>query len=134
MVGDYFIHLENLRWQWVKLNAQKGLKITNYDFTKEYSRQPYIAIGKDIFSIAQRELTEDELKKHLAGFQFAKSILTDTEQLYLMEYFINHKYEDEIIDLLGFHTSDSLEFKKLKRSAVYKFADFLNLVVEKKAA
>ena len=51
--------------------------------------------------------------------------------LYIMEYFINRKYEDELVDLLGFNNSDSIEFKKLKRSAIYKFADFLNLVVKK---
>ena len=37
-----------------------------------------------------------------------------------MEYFVNRKYEDQIVDLLGFTTNDSLAFKKLKRSAVYR--------------
>jgi len=78
-----------------------------------------------------KELTEKELQKHLAGFQWATSILSDLEQLYIMEHFVKGKYEDEITDLLGFNSRDSSEFRRLKRSAIYKFADFLNLVVEK---
>jgi len=131
-VSEYFIHLENLKWQQVKLNAQKGLKSSKFDIVNMYKRQAYTPIGKDIFNITKRELLEDELKQHLVGFEWARSILSDEEQIYIMEYFIHHKYEDEIIDLLGFNSTDSLEFKRIKRSAVYKFADFLNLVVEKK--
>jgi len=129
-VSNYFMGLENLEWEWAKLNAQKGLT-ANYDFEALYSKQPYIQIGKDIFNISAKELTEEELKKYISNFYWARSVLSDTEQLYLMEYFINRKYEDEIVDLLGFNNSDSNEFKKLKKSAIYKFADFLSLLVEK---
>ena len=129
-VNSYFMDLENLEWQWTKLNAQKGLT-ANYDFEANYRKQPFMKIGTDMFNVSAKELTEEELKKQISSFYWAKSILSDTEQLYLMEYFINRKYEDEIVDLLGFSNSDSNEFKKLKKSAIYKFADFLSLLVEK---
>ena len=130
-VNNYFVNLENLEWEWAKLNAQKGLT-ANYDFSIEYKRQPYVSIGKDIINLANKELKEEELKEYISNYYWARSILSDLEQLYIMEYFINRKYEDEIVDLLGFNNSDSNEFKKLKRSAIYKFADFLNLLAEKK--
>ena len=129
-VNSYFMGLENLQWEWAKLNAQKGLT-ANYDFSIEYSKQPYMKIGRDIFNLSARELTEEELKNYISNYYWAKSVLSETEQLYLKEYFINRKYEDEIVDLLGFNNSDSNEFKRLKRSAIYKFADFLSLLVEK---
>ena len=127
-VNGYFIGLENLEWEWMKLNAQKGLT-ANYDFSLEYSKQPFMKMGTDMFNISAKELTEEELKKSISNFYWAKSILSDTEQLYLMEYFVNRKYEDEIVDLLGFNNTDSREFRRLKRSAIYKFADFLSLLV-----
>ena len=130
-VKNFFINLENLELEWTKLNIQKGLT-ANYDFSAEYNKQPYIKIGREILNLSAKELKEEELKKYIANYYWARSILSDVEQLYIMEYFINHKYEDEIVDLLGFNNSDSNEFKRLKRSAVYKFADFLNLLVEKK--
>jgi len=126
-VNEYFDNLKDLEWQLAKLNAQKG--VANYDFSVEYKKQPYIKIGKDMFNISAREFTAKELKKHISNYYWAKSILSREEQIYLIEYFINHKYEDEIVDLLGFNNTDSREFKRLKRSAVYKFADFLSLVV-----
>jgi len=129
-VSNYFTSLENLEWEWVKLNAQKGLT-ANYDFETQYSKQPYMRIGKDMFNISAKELTEEELKKYISDYHWAKSILSDTEQLYLTEHFVNGKYEKEILDLLGFNTRDCIEFKKLKKSAIRKFADFLNLLVEK---
>ena len=128
-VNNYFINLERLEYVWHKLNAQKGL-VANYDFSTEYTKQPYTPIGKDVFNLSAKELTEEELKTYLSNYYWAISILSDLEQLYIMEYFINRKYEDEIVDLLGFNNSDSNEFKRLKRSAVYKFADFFNLLVE----
>ncbi|MCL2399952.1 MAG: hypothetical protein FWC91_09470 [Defluviitaleaceae bacterium] len=129
-VIDYFKNLENLKWEWTKLNAQRGL-VTKYKFNEERKKEGYTSIGKDIFNIATRELTEKELQKHLAGFEWATSILSDLEQLYIMEYFMHRKYDEEIVDLLGFDSRDSTEFRRLKRNAIYKFADFLNLVVEK---
>jgi len=129
-VSNFFLGLENLEWEWAKLTAQKGLT-ANYDFELNYSKQPFMKLGVDMFNISARELTEEELKKHISNFYWAKSILSDEEQLYLMEYFVHRKYEDEILDLLGFNSRDNIEFKKLKRSAIYKFADFLSLLVEK---
>jgi len=129
-VSNFFLGLENLEWEWAKLNAQKGLT-ANYDFSVEYRGHPYMKLGADIFNLSARELTEEEIKKYISNFYWAKSVLSDVEQLYLMEYFIHRKYEDEIVDLLGFNNSDSNEFKKLKKSAIYKFADFLSLLVEK---
>jgi len=81
-------------------------------------------------NLSAKELKEDELREYISNYYWAKSVLSDVEQLYIAEYFINRKYEDEIIDLLGFNNSDSNEFKKLKRSAIYKFADFLSILVE----
>jgi len=129
-VNSYFLRLEALEWEWEKLNAQKGL-VANYDFESEYRKQPYIVVGKDILNLSAKELKKEQLKECIANYYWAKSILSDVEQLYIMEYFINRKYEDEIVDLLGFNNSDSNEFKKLKKSAIYKFADFLCLLVEK---
>ena len=129
-VSNFFLGLESLEWEWAKLNAQKGLT-ANYDFELEYRGHPYMKIGTDIFNLSAKELTEEELKKYISNFYWAKSVLSDVEQLYLMEYFIHRKYEDEIVDLLGFNNSDSNEFKKLKKSAIFKFADFLNLLVKK---
>jgi len=129
-VNNYFTNLENLEWQWAKLNAQKGLT-ANYDFPVEYKKQPYIPVEKDMFSLSAKEFKEEELKVYISNFYWAKSILSDLEQLYIMECFIERKYEDEIVELLGFNSSDSNEFKRLKRSTIYKFADFLNLIVEK---
>ena len=57
--------------------------------------------------------------------------MSEEEQLYIDECFINRKYEDEIVNLLDFDSTDSNEFRTLKKSAIYKFADFLGLVVEK---
>ena len=129
-INDYFIDYEKLEWEWAKLNAQNGI-ISNYDFEVEYQKQPYTPIGKDVFSISAKEDKEEQLKKYISSYYWAKSILSDIEQLYIIECFINRKYEGELVDLLGFNNNDSLEYKKLKRSAVYKFADFLDLVVEK---
>jgi len=130
-VNNYFRRLETLEWELAKLNAQNGLTL-KYDFATEYSKQPYLQMGKDIFNLSAKELTDDELKRYISNYYWATSILSDIEQIYIMEYFINHKYEDEIVDLLGFNNSDSNEFRVLKRSAIYKFADFLSLLVEKK--
>jgi len=128
-LNNYFEDLEELKLEQARLNAQKGLT-ANYDISVESKNQPYVRIGKDVFNLSALEDKNGEIKNHLLGFRWAKSILSDEEQIYLMEYFINQKYEDEIVDLLGFSNSDSKGFKKLKRSAIYKFADFLNLIVE----
>lgn len=129
-VNKYFMNLEKLEWEYAKLNTQKGLT-ANYDFEAEYTKQPYISIGKDILNLSAKEVKEEQLREYISNYYWAKSILSDVEQLYIMEYFINQKYEDEIVDLLGFNNSDSNEFKRLKKSAIYKFADFLSLLVEK---
>ena len=129
-ITSYFMNLEKLQWEWAKLNAQKGLTVT-YDFQTEYQKQPYTPIGKDIFSLSTKENKEDQLKKYISSYYWAKGILSDKEQLYIAEYFVNHKYENDLLDLLGYEYSDSYEFKKLKKSAIYKFADFLDLVVKK---
>jgi len=129
-VSNYFMSLEKLEWEWAKLNTQKGLT-ASYDFATEYRKQPYSPIGKDIFDLEAKEYKEEQLKKYLSSYYWAKSSLTDTEQLYIEEYFIKRKYEDEIVDLVGCTNSYSNNFIKLKKSAVYKFADFLNLVAGK---
>ena len=129
-IKNYFNSLELLVWELTKLNAHKGLT-TNYDFAVEYKKKPYIPIGKDIFSLSAKQLKEEELKKYISSFYWAMSTLSEKEQVYIQECFVNGKYEDEIVALLGFYNSDTNEFRKLKRSAIYKFADVLDLVVEK---
>ncbi len=129
-INNYFVNLEKLVWEWAKLNAQKGLT-AHYDFSVEYKRQPYIPVGKDEFDLSAKNHKEDQLKKYISSYYWASSILSEIEQLYIKEYFINRKYQDELVDLLGFDSRDNHEFRRLRRSAVYKFADFLNLVVEK---
>ena len=130
-LNDYFMNLEKLEWEWAKLNAQKGLT-ANYDFSAQYKTQPYIPIGKDLFSLSIKDYKEEQIKRYLSSYYWARSILSDKEKLYIGEYFINRKYEEDLIDLLGFDNSDCNEFRKLKRSAIYKIADFLDLLVAKK--
>jgi len=129
-INNYFKTLEKIEWEWAKLNAQKGMT-ANYDFSAEYKKQPYIPICEDSFNISAKENKEEQLKRYMYSYYWAISTLSDNEHLYIKECFINRKYETEIVDLLGFSSSDSNEFRKLKRSAVFKFADFLNFVVEK---
>jgi len=126
-VSNYFKVLEKLEWEFAKLNAQNG-QVANYDFTTEYQKQSYIPIDKDMFNLSVKEQKGEQLKKYIASYYWAKSVLSDKEQIYIHEYFVNQKYEDEIVDLLGFASSDSNEFRKLKRSAIYKFADFFGLL------
>ncbi|MCL2718716.1 MAG: hypothetical protein FWE14_08045 [Lachnospiraceae bacterium] len=127
---DYFYQLERLKWELAKLNAQKGL-VTNYDFITHYQKQPFIPVGKDGFNISAKEDKEEQLKKYISSYCWAKSILTNQEQIYIEESFINHKYDEQIIEILGFGNIDENEFRKIKRNAVYKLADFLELAVEK---
>ena len=129
-VNMYFKNLEILQWEVLKLNRQNGLT-AKYDFSVEYEKQPYIPIGKDEFNLSAKESAEEQFKKFILAYYWAKSVLSDKEQLYITEYYINHKNENELLDLLGFDYIYNYNFRKLKRSAIYKFADFLNLVVEK---
>ena len=130
-IKKYFSSLEDLEWQWVKFNAQKGLT-ANYDFSSEYQKQPFIPVGNDMFALASKECAEDELKQYLASYYWAKSLLSEKERVYIVECFYNRKYENDIVELLDYTSSDSNDFRILKRSAVFKFADVLNLGVEKK--
>ena len=127
-VSNYFEILEELKLKHARLKAGNGLT-ANYDFSLESKNQPYITIGKDVFNLSALEDKDVEIKKHLLGFQWAKSILSEQEQRYIIEYFVNDKYENEIVDLLGYNNSDDRGFRKLKRCAVYKFAYVLNLLV-----
>ncbi|MDR1463764.1 MAG: hypothetical protein LBJ11_00495 [Oscillospiraceae bacterium] len=128
-VNDFFVQLEKMAWELAKINAQKGLTV-NYDFAADYQKQPFIPIGKDEFGLKTKENKEAQLKKYLSNYYWAQSILSEKEQIYIAECFINRKFEDEIVDLVDCISSASNEFRKLKRSAIYKFADFLGLVVE----
>jgi len=127
-INDYFDDLEKLEWEQARLNVENGL-IANYEVTPEDKDQPYISLRKDEFKLLARASKDKEVQKHLSGYYWAKSILSEQEQLYITEYFINGKYEDEVVDLLGLNDSNSKAFKKLKRRAIYKFAYALNLVV-----
>ena len=128
-VKNYFKYLEKLMWEWEKLNAQKGVT-ANYDPSAQYKKEPYSPIGKDIFGLSVKEYKEEEIRKIIVNHHRAKNSLSHNEQVYINEYFHNRKYEDEIAFLLGIPARDSYEFKNLKKSAIYKFADFLNLLVE----
>ena len=127
-VYHYFMDLERLEWEQARLNVQKGLT-AKYDISNENNRQGYIATGKDEFNLKAKEEKKEEIEKHLEGYQWAKSILSEQELQYIIEYFANRKYEDEVVDLLGFSGSDSRAFRALKRKSIYKFAYVLNLVV-----
>ena len=127
-VNHYFMEIERLEWEQARLNVQKGLT-TKYDIANENKRQGYIATGKDEFNLKAKEAKKEELEKHLAGFEWAKSILSEEELQYIIEYFMNGKYEDEVVGLLGFSDSDSRAFRDLKRKAIYKLAYVLDLVV-----
>ena len=131
-VHRYFAYLQKLGWQLEKLNLQKGLT-ANYDFLSESEKQPYIPVGKDEFDLSAKEYKEEQIKKRMSSYYWAKSSLSYMEQIYIEERFVNRKKEKELVDLLGISNSDSNEFRILKRSAIYKFADFFNLVVEKEA-
>ena len=129
-VAYYFRRLDKLEWELAKLNIQKGLT-TKYNFTDEDKKQRYIPMGKDIFGILPKELKAEELKKYILSYFWAMESLSDFEQEYIKQRFRKHKYNDEIVEILGFYSIDSREFKRLKKSAIYKFADLLNLLVEK---
>jgi len=129
-VFNYFKKLEKLQWEWTKLNSLKGVT-ANYDFSVEYKKQPYSPIGKDEFSMSAKENKEESLKKWISSYYWAIDTLSDREQKYITECFMNRKNENEYVDLLGFNGCDDYEFKKFKKNTIYKFADFLNLVVEK---
>ena len=126
-VNSYFMDLEKLKWEQARLNVQKGL-VARCD-SGESKRQPYAVVGKDEFNLGAKAEKDEELQKHLVGYYWAKSILSQQEQLYITEYFVHGKYEDEVVGLLGFNSSDSRAFRNLKRKAIYKFAYVLNLVV-----
>ena len=79
-VSSYFLDLERLQWEWAKFNLQKGLTV-NYDFAVEYKKQPYMPITEDVFALCAKESKEEQLKIHLSSYYWAKSILTDQEQL-----------------------------------------------------
>lgn len=130
-IHDYFNNLEKIQWEWTKLTSQKGLT-ADYDFSVEYKKQTYIPIGKDEFNLSAKEIKEEQLKKYIFSYHWAKNVLSDMEQIYIEEYFINHKFDDEITDLLNFDNIYSSGFRQVKLSAIYKFADFLNLLVEKR--
>lgn len=127
-VNNYFESLEKLKWEQARLNVQKGLT-AQYDVLSDDKKQPYVSVGKDEFNLSAIAEKDEEVKKHLSGYYWAKSILSEQEQLYITEYFVNGKYEDEVVNLLGLNSSDSRAFRNLKRRAIYKFAYVLNLVV-----
>jgi len=127
-INSFFENLEKLEWEKARLSSQKGLTV-KYMPTRKQITQPYIRLGKDEFNLSALESKDEKIKKYLSGFLWAQSILTEQEQLYITEYFINGKYEDEVVNLLGFNNTDDRAFRKLKRRAIYKFAYVLNLVV-----
>ena len=127
-VNNYFKDLDRLEWEQARLDIQKGLIAKHYA-ANESKKQAYVATGADEFNLSAKEEKRKELANHLAGYKWAKDILSEQEQLYITEYFINGKYEDEVVSLLGYRGSDSMGFRNLKRKAIYKFAYVLNLVV-----
>jgi len=127
-VSNYFSDLQKLQWEQARVNVQKGL-IAKYEASAEDKKQAYVAVGQDEFNLSVKAEKNEELEKHLAGYYWAKSILSEQEQLYITEYFVNGKYQDEVVGLLGYNGSDDRGFRNLKRRAIYKFAYVLNLVV-----
>jgi len=86
-VNHYFMDLERLEWEQARLSVQKGLT-AQYDIANENDRQEYVAVGKDEFNLSAKEEKREELEKHLNSYRWAKSILSEPEQLYITEYFI----------------------------------------------
>jgi len=127
-VNDYFSDLDRLEWEQARLDIQRGLT-AKYEAIDENQGQGYVTTGADEFNLSAKEEKRKELANHLVGYQWAKDILSGQEQRYITEYFINGKYEDEVVGLLGYKGSDSMGFRNLKRKAIYKFAYVLNLVV-----
>jgi len=127
-VDNYFSDLDRLECEHARLSIQKGL-IAQYEATEEEKSGAYITIGQDEFNLAAKAEKDEELKKHLSGYYWAKSILSKQEQRYIEEYFKNGKYQDEVVGLLGYNGSDDRGFRKLKRQAIYKFAYVLDIVV-----
>jgi len=128
-VEEFFRNFEKLEWRLARLNNHS--KASTYDLAVKYTNQPYIPMGKDIFNISAIDYTEEEMKQYISNYYWAKSLLSGIEQVYIEEYFLNRKYNDEVASILGIYSTDSSEYRKLKRSAVYKFADFLDLIVYK---
>lgn len=129
-VWKYFLGLERLQIQWAKLNAQKGMT-ANYNFEVEFKKQPYSPIGKDDFSLIAKEFVEDEINNYISMYFWACEVLTEEEKLYVDACFLQRKHEGEIINLLGYRSIDDNDFRVLKKSAVFKFAEFMNLVIYK---
>jgi len=117
-VNDYFIYLEKLEWELAKINVQKGLT-ANYDFSTDYKKQAFIPIGKDEFAL---RLKEEQLKKYVSNYYWARSVLSDKEQTYIAECLINRKYEDEIVDLVDCKNSDSIRIYPLCETCSGKVA------------
>jgi len=125
-IRHYFMDLERLEWEQARLNIQQGL-IAKLDI--ETYGQEYVAVDRDDFNLSAKEDKTKELEKYLASYHLARSILSEEEQQYITECFVNKKYEDELADLFCYSGSDSRAFRNLKRKAIYKFAYVLNLVV-----
>ena len=92
-VNDYFMNLEKLEWEWAKLKAGKGLT-ANYNFAAEYKKSPYMPIGRDEFNLSAKDNKEEQIKKYISSYYWASSILSEKEQRYIKECFINRKCED----------------------------------------
>ena len=73
-VKKYFRNIEKLKLELAKLNFQKGLT-TNYDFSVEYKKQPYIPFGKDEFNLSAKEYKEEQIKRYISSYYWAKNIL-----------------------------------------------------------
>ena len=129
-LNNYFMNLEILEWELAKMNARRGLSM-QFNFEDEYRKYPYSPIGKDMFNLSAIDNKEEQLKEFISSYFWAKNSVSEKERLYIVESFASKKSDDEIVELLGMNSSDSNEFRKLKRSALYKFADFLKLLVEK---
>ena len=125
-VTAYFERLVETEWELEKLKNQKGLA-ANYDFTQE-QKQARGQAHRDNFSLSAREAKEEELTGYISDYQLAKSVLSEEEQIYISESFLGYKSAEEIAQRLQVGGSDSRAFRKLRESAVYKFADFFNLV------
>ena len=85
-----------------------------------------------MFQLSAKEEKGEELEKYLSSYYWATSILSEQEQAYIRECFINQICQDELANLLGFTSRDDHEFRRLRKSAIFKFADFMDLVVHKK--
>ena len=131
-VDEYFKKLETVIWYHAKINCHKGLG-ARYDLSKVYQQIPYSSFRSDEFNLSAKEYSEEQLKRFISSYFCAKKGLNKEEQIFIEQHYVNFKYDEEIAPMLNIATvnGDSYALRRIKRSAVIKFAEFLEIAVLK---